>query len=112
MRRSDRNLIGTATVCSSVFPGLPLVSAILLLLFLLLASCSRPPELIGIDNPNVPVASVPDVTRHKIFLATTRQATEATGAFYSAARAPDRFDPLVARRLTMARAVGRASGDF
>ncbi|MDW4551323.1 alpha/beta hydrolase [Defluviimonas sp. D31] len=54
-----------------------------------LASCSKPPELIGIDNPEVPVASVADANRHKIFIATTREASEVVGALYSGQRAPE-----------------------
>ena len=53
------------------------------------SGCSRPPELIGIDNPAVPVASVPDLSRHRIFIVTTREASEVVGAFYSAGRAPE-----------------------
>ena len=54
-----------------------------------LLSCARPPELVGIDNPDVPVASVEEASKHKIFLASTRQATETVGAFFSSARAPE-----------------------
>ena len=54
-----------------------------------LLGCERPPQLIGIDNPAVPVASVRDLSRHRIFIATTREASEVVGAFYSAGRAPD-----------------------
>jgi esterase/lipase superfamily enzyme len=53
------------------------------------ASCSRPPDLIGIDNPEQPVASVTGATKRKIFLITTREATEVAGVFYSDQRAPD-----------------------
>jgi esterase/lipase superfamily enzyme len=55
----------------------------------MLVGCGRPPDLIGIDNPEIPVASVADLSRHKIFIATTREASEVVGAFYSAGRAPD-----------------------
>jgi len=55
----------------------------------LLVACARPPELIGVDNPSVPVLSVEGATLHKIFLATTRQASESVGALYSAERAPE-----------------------
>lgn len=55
----------------------------------LLAACSPPPELIGVDNPKVPVASVEAATKHKIFLMTTREPTETVGALYSGRRAPD-----------------------
>jgi hypothetical protein len=53
--------------------SLPLVVA---MLATLLVGCTRPPELIGIDNPEIPVASVADLTRHRIFITTTRQASE------------------------------------
>jgi esterase/lipase superfamily enzyme len=54
-----------------------------------LAACARPPDLIGIDNPDVPAASVPDLDRYRIFMVSTREASEVAGAFYSAGRAPD-----------------------
>jgi esterase/lipase superfamily enzyme len=54
----------------------------------LLVGCARPPELIGVDNPDYPAASL-DLHRQKVFIATTRQATEVTGAFFTAKRAPD-----------------------
>lgn len=54
-----------------------------------LLGCSRPPEIIGIDNPEIPAASVADVSRHRIFITTTRQATEVVGAFFSGERAPE-----------------------
>jgi esterase/lipase superfamily enzyme len=60
-----------------------------LLLSLVLAACSRPPELIGIDNPTLPAETVPDVSRHRIFITTTREASEVVGAFFSGERAPD-----------------------
>jgi esterase/lipase superfamily enzyme len=66
--------------------SLPVVLA---LIAALLAACTRPPDLIGIDNPDVPVESVPDLTRHQIFIATTRQASEVTSTFFSSGRAPD-----------------------
>ncbi|WP_311759166.1 alpha/beta hydrolase [Paracoccus broussonetiae] len=55
----------------------------------LLAGCSRPPELIGVDNPEIPAEHLAEVSRHKVFITTTRQATEVTGAFFSANRAPE-----------------------
>lgn len=64
-------------------------SWVVLPVLLLVVGCSRPPELIGIDNPAVPAASVPDASRHRIFIATTREASEVVGAFYSAERAPE-----------------------
>ena len=54
-----------------------------------LVACSAPPELVGIDNPEIPVASVEEAVLQKIFIATTRQATESVGAFYSDKRAPE-----------------------
>jgi esterase/lipase superfamily enzyme len=59
------------------------------LLASVLVGCGRPPELIGIDNPAIPVDSVPDLNQHRIFIATTRAASEVVGAFYSAGRAPE-----------------------
>lgn len=53
------------------------------LLCLLLASCTVPPEIVGIDNPEVPVDSVPGATRHKVFIATTREDSEVVGALFS-----------------------------
>jgi esterase/lipase superfamily enzyme len=65
------------------------LSITLMLVALLVAGCTRPPDLIGIDNPAIPVESVPDLTRHQIFIATTREASEVTGAFFSSGRAPE-----------------------
>ena len=65
---------------------LPLVAA---LLVPLLAGCGRPPDLIGIDNPAVPATTVPEIGRHRIFITTTREASEVVGAFYSGERAPE-----------------------
>lgn len=55
----------------------------------LLLSCGRPPELVGIDNPVEPVASVKQASHQKIFIATTRQSSEVAGAFYSDRRSPE-----------------------
>lgn len=54
-----------------------------------LSGCSRPPDLVGIDNPKVPAESVPDVSRHRVFITTTREASETVGVFFSGERAPD-----------------------
>jgi esterase/lipase superfamily enzyme len=62
---------------------------VLAVIAVLLAGCSRPPDLIGVANPEIPADSVPDLTRHQIFIATTREASEVTGAFFSSGRAPD-----------------------
>lgn len=52
-------------------------------------SCTPAPELVGIDNTEKPAISVAEATKRKIFILTTRQATEVTGAFYSGQRAPE-----------------------
>lgn len=70
-------------------PGASRLPYALMLAATLLAGCSRPPELIGVDNPELPSASVPELHRHKVFIATTRQATEVVGTFFSAQRAPE-----------------------
>ena len=54
-----------------------------------LVACTKPPELIGVDNAEIPVRSVKHVVLQKVFVATTRQATESVGAFYSDKRAPE-----------------------
>ena len=55
----------------------------------LLAACSRPPELVGIENPDFKVDEQDGLKRQKIFMATTREATDVAGAFYSGDRAPE-----------------------
>jgi len=60
-----------------------------LIAMVMLLACTRPPELVGVDNPNFPVGSVEGAALHKVFLATTREATESVGAFYSDRRAPE-----------------------
>ncbi|WP_431299251.1 alpha/beta hydrolase [Tabrizicola sp. BL-A-41-H6] len=52
-----------------------------------LIGCSRPPDLIGIDNPEQPAESLADVSRHRIFITTTREASDLVGAMYSGERA-------------------------
>jgi esterase/lipase superfamily enzyme len=58
-------------------------------LILALMACSVPPALVGIDNPETPALSVPQISRHKIFIMTTRAASEVVGVFYSEGRAPE-----------------------
>ncbi|MCB1342835.1 MAG: alpha/beta hydrolase [Pseudooceanicola sp.] len=53
---------------------------------LLVAACSRPPDLIGIDNPEFPALKTEGVKRSTIFIATTRAASQAAGTFYSSER--------------------------
>ncbi len=55
----------------------------------LLLSCTRDPDLVGVDNPEKPVAIQSDVKKRKVFIATTREASEVTNVFYSEERAPD-----------------------
>lgn len=63
--------------------------AVLLALALLAAGCSRPPDLVGIDNPEMPVDGVAGARQHRMFIMTTREASEVVGALFSAERAPD-----------------------
>lgn len=62
---------------------------LLLAAALIVTGCSRPPELVGVDNPEHPAESQPDVSRHRLFIITTREASEVVGAFFSAERAPE-----------------------
>jgi esterase/lipase superfamily enzyme len=64
--------------------SLPIVVA---MLAALLAGCTRPPDLIGIDNPATPAESVPDISRHRIYIITTRATSGVAGQLFSAARA-------------------------
>lgn len=63
----------------------------LLVIFLVLAiaACTREPELIGIDNPEIPTKSVPEAKRHKLFILTTREDSEFVGALFSELRADE-----------------------
>ena len=54
-----------------------------------LTGCTRPPDLVGIDNPETPAESVEGVSRQRIFITTTREASEVVGAFFSGERAPE-----------------------
>jgi len=62
---------------------------IILMLPALLTGCARPPELVGVDNPVFPVQAQRSVSLRRVYIATTREATDVTGAFYSAERAPE-----------------------
>jgi len=66
-------------------------SAMLLpfMLIIALSSCGRDPEIVGISNADVPVSAVPDITRHRVFITTTREASEELGALYSSTRSSD-----------------------
>lgn len=61
----------------------------LLAALLATTACARAPDLVGIDNPTQPAEAVPTATAHRVYIMTTREASEATGAFYGAGRAPD-----------------------
>jgi esterase/lipase superfamily enzyme len=68
------------------------MSPIKLFLPVLLVSvvaCARAPELVGIDNPEIPVRSVVQATTHKVFITTTREDTEVVGALFSDLRADE-----------------------
>ena len=52
-------------------------------------SCSKAPDLVGVDNPEMPALSVAAVARQSIFIMTTREASEAEGVFYGPDRAPE-----------------------
>ena len=54
-----------------------------------LVACSRDPELIGVDNPAIPVASVANVRQQRIFIVSTREASKLLGALYSGTRATE-----------------------
>ncbi|WP_299844278.1 alpha/beta hydrolase [uncultured Roseovarius sp.] len=66
---------------------LPFFAFYLVMIATVLVGCGRPPELLGVDNPEFPAASVPEVSKHQIFITTTRQPFEATGVLFSAQRA-------------------------
>lgn len=59
------------------------------MLLLCVVACSRAPEIVGIDNPNTPTNSVFEATKHKVFIATTREDSEVVGAFFSELRADE-----------------------
>jgi len=55
----------------------------------LLHGCTRLPQLVGVDNALIPVASVATASKRKVFMVTTREASDVIGVFYSHERAPD-----------------------
>lgn len=61
----------------------------LMLVASLVASCAVPPEIVGIDNPEIPSRSVTGAKHEKIFIATTREDTEVVGALFSELRADE-----------------------
>lgn len=68
---------------------MPTKEIVFVVISILLLSCSRPPELVGIDSQTKPVATVTQAHQHKIFIATTRRASEVVGVFYSGTRTPE-----------------------
>jgi esterase/lipase superfamily enzyme len=68
---------------------LTIAAPLLLSVALLVAGCSRPPDLVGIDNPEHPAESQADVSRHRLFIITTREASEVVGALFSAERSSE-----------------------
>ncbi|MDK3019313.1 alpha/beta hydrolase [Pseudodonghicola flavimaris] len=61
----------------------------LLCVGLWLTACGRAPEMIGVDDRRDPALSVPEVTRHKVFITTTRAPSPARGVFFSGKRASE-----------------------
>jgi esterase/lipase superfamily enzyme len=84
-RLNSRGVVFMSSVFRRLRAGLPQL-VLLPLVLVLVAACGRPPEIIGIENPDVPVESVAELTRHKVFLITTREASAGVGALYG----PDR----------------------
>lgn len=58
-----------------------------LVAFALVAACERPPEIVGIENPEVSEDAIPNLSKHRIFLITTREASDVVGALYGPDRA-------------------------
>jgi esterase/lipase superfamily enzyme len=61
----------------------------LVLVIVLLVGCATPPEIVGIDNPASPVASVAETSKQRVFIASTREASEVVGALFSDLRADE-----------------------
>ncbi len=55
----------------------------------LVAACSPPPEIVGIDNPEFPTQAVTGAKQHTVFIATTRADSEVVGALFSELRADE-----------------------
>lgn len=63
--------------------------ALVLALVLALAACAPRLDFVGIDNPEVPVASVAEATQHEVFIMTTREDSDVVGALFSSLRADE-----------------------
>ncbi|MEM7074248.1 MAG: alpha/beta hydrolase [Pseudomonadota bacterium] len=57
----------------------------MILLLLSLGACARAPDSVGVETV-VPVESVPGLTRHDVFIATTRAPSDDTAQFFSGDR--------------------------
>lgn len=64
----------------------PLIATVLLLV---LIGCSRAPQVIGVSNPDIDVDMVANLNTHRIFIMSTRGASEVVGALYSSNRSPE-----------------------
>jgi len=51
-----------------------------------MSGCTRPAQLIGVDNATEPVLSFTDTTQHKIFITTSRERSDKVGVLYSGER--------------------------
>jgi esterase/lipase superfamily enzyme len=69
--------------------NLHVIGVVLVLSFGAMTGCSRAPDLVGIDNPETPAETVEGISRQRIFITTTREASEVVGAFFSGERAPE-----------------------
>jgi esterase/lipase superfamily enzyme len=56
---------------------------------LALAACQRPPNVIGVDNPDNPVEALNQGRDRVIFMGSTRAASDVVGTFYGAERSPE-----------------------
>lgn len=66
-----------------------LMRAVLVCVLFAMSSCAPRLDIIGIDNPEIPVSSVPQASKHKVFIATTREDSEVVGALFSDLRAEE-----------------------
>lgn len=66
---------------------LDVISLVLVMSALALGGCSPPPQVIGISNSSISAESVPNITRHRIFITTTRRPSDELGAFLGPGRA-------------------------
>lgn len=64
----------------------PLLTALLVIVSV---GCSRAPPVIGISNPEVSIDSISELTKHRVFIMSTRGSSDVVGAFYSSERAPE-----------------------